>query len=228
MTFCKDELEVCGNLDTPGACIEVSKYVDYSEMHVTEDQQRIAEYLYDIVTRQDSILHVGIGNSDFASQFTAKVNSIDGLTVSKREKQYAQSLKLPNYQVFLLSKHAREVLLKIQTKYDYIIDNNLPSFACCRYHFFTMMDNYLWALKSEGRIITDEFGLGWACTDPSFVMNFQGLVELEKSLPIKVTKLTDMVISIEKNTDIVKHPTPTKSYRLCHRGGFEVIEPRYI
>ncbi len=228
MSFCHDELEICGNMDMPGAAIDVDRYVDYSRMEVTEDQQRIMQYLHRHIAPNDSILHVGIGNSDLAAQFFNKTSLIEGLTVSDRELEYARSFDLPNYSVHLLSKHSREFLLLISNKFDYIIDNNLPSFACCRYHFFTMMDNYLWALKPGGKIITDESGLNWACKDPSFVMNYQGLSKLQEFLPIKVSRLTDMVIAVEKQSR-PKHNRPvTKSYRLCRKNGRDIIEPRGV
>jgi hypothetical protein len=72
-----------------------------------------------------------------------------------------------------------------------------PGFACCKYHFFRMLDNYLWCLRPRGRILTDQRGMD--CTvenDPRWQLTFEDLVALERRFPVAVAKVTDTVYEI--------------------------------
>ena len=228
MAFDGDVWEVCKYWSDPGIGGEADCYIDYSSREQTEDQKRIVEYLKGCVDIKSNILHVGVGSSQLAGYLYKSVNLIDGITVSDNEYFVASDKCILNYNVYQFSKHSREFVLQIKNKYDYIVDNNPASFACCRYHFYLMLDNYLWALKPGGCILTDELGLGWSCCDPDFVLNYQRLLDFQERLPIEVKKITDSVISIAKNPGIGARPLLEKSYRLCHRGGREVIEPRLV
>ena len=70
--------------------------------------------------------------------------------MSQREKTLADSLHIANYTVYLLTSTAGISSQGFGNRYDYIIDNNLASFACCKYHFYRMVDNYLWCLRPGG------------------------------------------------------------------------------
>jgi hypothetical protein len=122
---------------------------------------------------------------------------VDGLTVSQPEKELADSLQIPNYTVYFLSKYSREFLTTIKNRYDFVVDNNLASFACCKYHFFRMFDNYLWCLRPHGRILTDQRGMDWTVNnDPRWQLTFSDLVALERRFPVTVAKVTDTVYEI--------------------------------
>jgi hypothetical protein len=143
-----------------------------------------------------NILHVGIGNSGFAQRFAHRVNLIDGLTVSRNEEAHAGSLGIGNYRVLRINKHTRKPLPP--DRYDLIIDNNLTMCVCCKYHFYLMLDNYLESLKANGRILTDQQGMNSTMGDPRWKLTYEDLVGLENKFPVKLSKLTSTIYSIEK------------------------------
>jgi hypothetical protein len=189
--------EVCGNLNRPGFALDVEMFVDYSEMETTIDQSRIEKEIESMNLAKKSILHVGIGNSKFAKRFAIELDIIDGLTVSPNEKSKADSLRIHNYTIYLLNKYSREFISTISNKYDFIIDNNLASFACCKYHFYLMLDNYLWSLKPNGKILTDQRGMNWSINDRGWILTYADLVGLEDKFPVKVSQITPVVYAIE-------------------------------
>jgi hypothetical protein len=80
------------------------------------------------------ILHVGVGNSKLAQRLASRFRSINGLTVHHNEKPMPRPWRSPII----------PCMCSISTVgYDFIIDNNLASFACCKKHFFVMLKNYL-------------------------------------------------------------------------------------
>lgn len=189
--------EVCGRLEHPGLVTDMLTLIDHIWDETTVDQARIEDALEGMDIENRHVLHVGLGNSRFAQRFAGRVRLVDGLTVSHREKELADSLRIANYTVHLLSKYSREFLLTIENRYDFIVDNNLASFACCKYHFFRMLDNYLWCLRPRGRILTDQRGMGWTVeNDPRWKLTFEDLVALERRFPVTVAKVTDTVYEI--------------------------------
>jgi hypothetical protein len=172
-------------------------WVDHTREETTVDQASIEDALEGMNVRGRNILHVGVGNSRFAQRFAGRVRLVDGLTVSQPEKELADSLQIPNYTVYFLSKYSREFLTTIKNRYDFVVDNNLASFACCKYHFFRMFDNYLWCLRPHGRILTDQRGMDWTVNnDPRWQLTFSDLVALERRFPVTVAKVTDTVYEI--------------------------------
>jgi hypothetical protein len=143
-----------------------------------------------------SILHVGVGNSKFAQRFVSRARRIDGLTVHQNEKTQAEALGLPNYTVYVLNKYSPEFVAVITNTYDFIIDNNLASFACCKQHFAVMLENYLRVLASYGQILTCQIGMDAYHGDFGWVMTYADLVSLESTFPVHVSKITDLVYAI--------------------------------
>ncbi|MBV9730010.1 MAG: hypothetical protein JO309_11515 [Pseudonocardiales bacterium] len=189
--------EVCGRLEHPGLATDMPIWIDHTREATTVDQARIEDTLDEVDLADRHVLHVGVGNSRFAQRFARRVRLVDGLTVSHREKEFADSLQIANYTVYFLSKYSREFLITIENRYDFIVDNNLASFACCKYHFFRMLDNYLWCLRPHGRILTDQRGMDFTVeNDPRWQLTFEDLVALERRFPVAVTKITDTVYEI--------------------------------
>ena len=189
--------EVCGRLEHPGLALDMPIWVDHTRDDTTVDQQRIEDALERMDLDGRRILHVGVGNSRFARRFAGRVRLIDGLTVSEREKTLADSLHIANYTVYLLNKYGRDFLARIENRYDFIIDNNLASFACCKYHFYRMVDNYLWCLRPGGSVLTDQQGMDWTVeNDPRWRLCYEDLEALAGRFPIAVTKVTDTVYRI--------------------------------
>src|SRR5437764_8596280 len=121
---------VCGKLDRPGIALANCFEIDYSRRQTSVDQARIEAWLGRTDLAGKTLLHVGVGNSSLAKGLAHRVVRVDGLTAHPNEKAHADSLRIPNYRVVLLNKHSRE-LFRLRGAYDFIIDNNLASFACC-------------------------------------------------------------------------------------------------
>jgi hypothetical protein len=187
--------EFCGNREQPWVTLN-SAAVDWTQQETTRDQARIEAVLDTMAVTDASILHVGVGNSRFAQRFASRVRRIDGLTVHQNEKIYAETLGIPNYTVYVLNKHSVEFVSVLTSTYDFIIDNNLASFACCKYHFAVMCENYLRVLASHGQILTCQIGMDVYHGAFGWVMTYADLVSLEHTFQIHVSKLTDVVYAI--------------------------------
>ena len=189
----------CGNLTTPGLAIDFDLYVNYSDVKTTEDQLRIEDAMNYVLPTESRILHVGIGNSQLAKKMCSMGHFVEGLTVSKSELIYAKSLNLKNYKASIINKYHRDFTNNIEPdSFDVVVDNNLASFACCQYHFYTMIDNYLSCLKFGGAILTDQRGMDWALLDPGFIISFEQLKNILCSHSVDVQMVTEMVYSIVK------------------------------
>jgi hypothetical protein len=188
--------EVCGNLANPGMALEMPVWIDHTDVDTTVDQMRIEDALDGMEWRGLNILHVGVGNSRLAQRFAGEAAWIDGLTVCRNELERANSLGIPKYKAYFLNKYGRDFPLVIRNRYDFIIDNNLASFVCCKYHFYRMLDNYLWAMRPGGRILTDQRGMDWTVEDPRWALRYEDLQALESKFPVRVSRVTDTVYSI--------------------------------
>jgi hypothetical protein len=187
--------EFCGNREQPWVTL-CSEAVDWTQQPTTRDQARIEAVLDTLAVTGTSILHVGVGNSKLAQQFASRARRLDGLTVHQNEKSYAEALAIPNYTVYVLNKYSPEFASVITNTYDFIIDNNLASFACCKYHFSVMVENYLRVLTSGGQILTCQIGMDAYHGYFGWVMTYADLVSLESQFPMRVSQLTDVVYAI--------------------------------
>jgi hypothetical protein len=144
---------------------DVEEWREWSHRETTPDQQRIEECLDALDLEGLSILHVGIGNSEFASRFSPRVRRIAGLTISPLEVRHGERLALANYRPMLRNKYAGGAE-DLDLHFDIVIDNNPSSFACCRMHFLNMMTDYATWIRPNGMILTDRVGLGWVVSVP--------------------------------------------------------------
>jgi hypothetical protein len=189
--------EVCGNPERPGLALDMPLWVDHTREETTVDQAAIEAQLACFDLGGKNLLHVGVGNSKFARRFAGQVNLIDGLTVSPAEKSLADSQGIGNYAVYLLNKYSREFILTIKNRFDFIIDNNLASFACCKFHFYLMLDNYVWSLKPGGQILTDQRGMDWVIEEPRWKLTYEDLQALAEKFPLRAARLSDTVYSMQ-------------------------------
>lgn len=189
-------VEVCGNLERPGVALDMPKWIEHTHLDTTVDQLGIEDALSGMNWQGKSFLHVGVGNSRFAQRFAAGALLIDGITVCRSEVEWAASLRIPNYTVYFLNKYGREFLLTLTHRYDFVIDNNLASYACCKYHFYRMLDNYLWAMKPGARILTDQRGMDFSVEEKRWILSYEDLQALEQKFPVHVTRVTDTVYAI--------------------------------
>ena len=176
----------------------VPNYKDTSwvKIRVTDDQLRIEAVLKELDIKDKKLLHVGVGSSSLASQFNYLADHIDGITVMPEEKKHADSLNLSKYNVYIINKYSND-LKALESSYDFIIDNNLSSFACCKHHYSLMIHNYIDKLNKDGMILTDELGMKYY-EDYAFGIEFEDLQKLEKEFPVKVLKFNENVFAIQK------------------------------
>jgi hypothetical protein len=187
--------EFCGNCEQPGVT-QISEALDWTNQETTPDQARIEAVLETLRVTGASLLHVGVGNSRFAQRFARRARRIDGLTVHQNEKTQADALALPNYTVYVLNKYSPAFGAVITNRYEFIIDNNLATFACCQYHFAIMWTNYLRALTPHGQIMTCQIGMDAYQDDCGWGMTYADLVHLESQFSVHVSKLTEVVYAI--------------------------------
>jgi hypothetical protein len=194
--------EICGRLEHPGLATDIRRWIDHVGLDTTVDQARIEDALVAMAPgAEQQILHVGVGNSQLARRFAPQVRLVDGLTVWEPEKELAESLHVANYSVHFLSKYSREFLLTIEHDYDFVVDNNLASFACCKYHFHRMLDNYVWCLRPGGRILTDQRGMDWTVEDdPRWQLTYDDLVEVGQRFSLTAGRITDTVYELRRGT----------------------------
>ena len=186
--------EYCGS-EQPGVASN-DEAIDWTQQQTNPDQVRIEAVLDTMALTGAQLLHVGVGNSKLAQRFASRLRAVDGLTVHQNEKIYADGLAIANYTVYVLNKYSREVVLLLSHRYDFIIDNNLASFACCKKHFFIMLENYRSLLRSQGRILTCQIGMDAYHDDCGCTMAYADLVSLERQFPVLVSKLTDVVYAL--------------------------------
>ena len=185
----------CGHHEQPGVT-RISEALDWTHQETTRDQAHIEAVLDTLAIMGTSLLHVGVGNSQLAQRFASRARHIDGLTVHQHEKTSADALGLSNYTVYVLNKYSPEFGSVITNTYDFIIDNNLASFACCQQHFAVMFENYLQVLASHGQILTCQIGMDAYQDDCGWSLSYADLVRLERQFPMHVSKLTALVYAI--------------------------------
>ena len=188
--------EYCGS-EQPGVASN-DEAIDWTRQQTTPDQIRIEAVLASVAHTGAQLLHVGVGNSKLAQRFASRLHRVDGLTVHDNEKIYADALAIANYAVYVLNKYNRKVVSVLPHTYDFIIDNNLASFACCKKHFFVMIENYLSVLRSQGRILTCQIGMDAYHDELGCTMTYADLVSLEREFPIRACKLNNLVYALTK------------------------------
>ena len=137
-------------------------YSYWENRKTTSDEMEILQMLLlENDLKNKEILHIGIGNSDFAKNFYLN-NKITGISISKSEINYGESLNNKNYKVFFCDKYSLDFAnICKQNNFDFIIDTNLKSYSCCQVSFDFMINNMIDSLKSNGKIITSRNGMNW-------------------------------------------------------------------
>lgn len=147
----------CGNSLRPGV-VDDSVWGDYSRYDTTPDQLRIERYLSGQNLQGARVLHVGVGNSNFALRFHRSVASIVGTTMTESERDKALALKVPGYRCLMHNKYLGDDGY-VGGDFDFVIENSLTTYACCLTHFTRMMEFYAGALAERGQLVTDLQGL---------------------------------------------------------------------
>ena len=189
----------CGQNDDLGI-YEEDGWRDWSERETTPDQKRIEAVLSSKSLSGKFLLHVGIGNSEFSRVFSSRMAGIDGITIEKNEYEKGQDSGLDNYRVFLLNKFSSRLPDSLGRNYDFIIDNNPSSYACCKKHFYTMMKNYWKMLRPCGVLLTDRLGLECVSSlnDPRWEMTGEDWLEIGSKFKFEGVSHDDWVIGLRK------------------------------
>ena len=139
-----------------------SKYLYWEDRNVSTDEVEIINFLNkNELCDNKIILHIGIGNSYFASNIK-KYKKVDGISISTNEINYAKSLQIENYRVIFFNKFSNNGFYKNHLNhYDFIIDTNIKSFTCCQIAFENLFLNYSLTLKKNGKIFTSKNGMNW-------------------------------------------------------------------
>jgi hypothetical protein len=188
----------CGDHAQPGVT-QVPGALDWSHQATTPDQACIEAVLETVLVPGASILHVGVGNSQFAHRFATRASRIDGLTLHPNEQTHAATLALPHYTVYLLNKYSPAFRAVLSHHYAWIIDNNPAHFACCHYHFWLMWKNYLRALIPQGQVVTCQRGMNAYQADCGWVMTYGDLLRLEERFSVQVAPLSDGVYVVQRS-----------------------------
>lgn len=188
----------CGADRNPGVD-EVLKWRVWTRRKTTPDQRRIEAHLSGVVAPTSSILHIGVGNSSLARQFAKKVSRIQGTTVHIEERILAEELRLPHYEVVVANKYCSE-MDNIVGPFDFIVDNNPSSFACCLRHFCLMMTHYAQNLGRRGSILTAQPGLGWATTNnnPIWSLDWDDWQFLGEALGLHSREFPNSVYALQR------------------------------
>jgi len=137
-------------------------YSYWENRKTTSDEMEILQMLLlENDLKNKEILHIGIGNSDFAKNFYLN-NKITGISISKSEINYGESLNNKNYKVFFCDKYSLDFAnICKQNNFDFIIDTNLKSYSCCLKTFEFMIHNIFKSIKPKGMLITSVNGMKW-------------------------------------------------------------------
>ncbi len=189
--------QYCGDDHAVGSYY-VKKQWDWTERPTTPDQARIEAWLETALAGGESLLHVGLGNSLLAERFSARCSTIVGMSITGPEVEHAVGLSIANYFPLLENKFSSAFAESFDGAFDFIIDNNPSSFACCFFHFARMMRTYRRVLKGDGRIVTDALGLGWVAkasqVNPRWGFSFDDWAAVTLAYGLVTEALDDGVI----------------------------------
>lgn len=148
----------CG-ATSPGLVV-VDEWHVWSSQPSTEDQLRIERYLDGFAMRGKRILHIGAGNSLLAKRFCARGAHVLGTTITADELAHGHELAIPGYEMRLHNKYSGAQDFA-WGRFDFIVDNNPTTFACCLHHYMAMLRFYADVLAPQGQWLVDRVGLAW-------------------------------------------------------------------
>ncbi|UVF18427.1 hypothetical protein HPT29_018250 [Microvirga terrae] len=197
----------CGNDSQPGID-EVEEWRDWTMLDTTPDQLRIEGFLERHDLSQATLLHVGVGNSGLAKRFAQRTKEIVGTTISNSEMCHGRKLNILNYHVYINNKYSGEPVPGPE-EFDFIIDNNPTTFACCRDHLCKMMVQYRSRLKENGMIVTDREGLGWVVSAPSanprWGFSFDDWAALGEVFRLKPKRIDNDIYVLAGESAVIRH-----------------------
>jgi SAM-dependent methyltransferase/GT2 family glycosyltransferase len=189
----------CGREDNPGID-ELPEWQIWTNRATTPDQLAIEEQLENLVTPSSSILHIGAGNSSLGRRFAPRVSTVVGTTLHDEERILSEELGIENYAVVRANKYSED-MDRIAGSFDFIVDNNPSSFACCLFHFSRMMIAYGELLRRDGGLfMTAQQGWGWVVTGnaSNWSLGWDDWALLGEILRMPVARVTDFVYSMQR------------------------------
>lgn len=149
-------------------CATSTSYLSYSDgswvnRKPTKDLLAIQSYLLSHANGK-RIFQAGIGNSSLYGVLKNIPSTLIGITVVEDEIQHAQSNfdeASPCKYTFLLENKYTRGLGKFGKDFNIIVDNDISSYACCKKHFFDMLEAYRSMLVPRGYILIGKRGLGY-------------------------------------------------------------------
>lgn len=110
------------------------------------------------------VLQIGVGNSSLYKNIRHRTSKFVGITVVEDEVDFAKQ-SFPDeygskYKVTVCNKYSSR-LVTLGVGFDYIVDNDISSYACCKKHFNDMLEAYSRMLSKNGKILIGFNGLGY-------------------------------------------------------------------
>jgi hypothetical protein len=189
----------CGNDNDPGID-ELPKWQNWVGRETTLGQLRIEDQLENFIEPSASILHIGAGNSGLGRRFAPRVSRILGTTIHHEERLFGKQLAIDNYHVVTANKFSKDMDC-IEGNFDFIVDPNPSTYACCVFHFARMMVVYVDLLKRDGGLLlTEQRGLGWAIStnNPKWSLTWDDWSRVGECLRMPTQRLTELVYSMER------------------------------
>lgn len=186
--------------ETPGID-DVPEWQTWTRRETNIDQLRIEEALEEMARRSASILHVGAGNSNLGRRFAPLVRHILAVTIHEEEAVLSDSLGLDNYRTIVVNKYSSG-MDEISGQFNFIVDNNPSSYACCLFHFSRMLVTYHDLLKDGGKILTAQPGLSWVHSgnDQGWSLEWDDWMELGRALRMPTVQITNFVYAMERDS----------------------------
>jgi hypothetical protein len=185
--------------------LPILKYSDGSWVNrkTTKDLLRIQNYILQD-ERELTVLQIGTGNSSFYMNARSHLKKLVSITIVQEEIEYAKQISSSDfgnmYKVKFENKYSGD-LSALGGSFDYIIDNDLSSYACCKKHFFEMLSEYKKILAKEGCILIGLDGLRYF--DSGFGLTEKLANSIFNHLGFEINKNNFCyVIKINKNNHI--------------------------
>jgi hypothetical protein len=192
-------IRICARDRDPGID-EWTEWQIWTHYATTSDQLRIEDQLDHLVEGSSSILHIGAGNSSLGRRFAPRVARVVATTRHDEERTFAEGMSIENYVVLTANKFSDD-MDRIEGQFDFIVDNNPSSFACCIFHFSRMLTAYMELLaRNGGLLLTAQPGLGWVCpgNDPRWSLQWDDWALLGEILQMPVRRVTDFVYAMQR------------------------------
>jgi hypothetical protein len=168
------------------------------ERKTTSDLRLIQNYLS---SKKDiSILQIGTGNMSLYKALCKTSSIFFGITIVKAEAEFGRKT-LSEYsdirsKVVILNKYSADFSFLEEKKVSVIIDNDIASYACCKYHFDNMLRVYSGLITENGIILVGLKGLGYF--DNGFGLTPRMLASLVKPYGLSV-ELTDYCFILKRD-----------------------------